>query len=184
MKIKLLESHDRLLEFVKQSDYIEKGCQDCINNRPEEFLNYPFYIFAHKRQIPLDEKIIIFNQDLKNSILDLSYVRQYNRIENVPEVRFIWSPRLTKPKAQSNSLLFKVYPPEQVRPIWIIPEKELWGQYKKGNLIENELITDSIYYFNNYREKLEVKEEDDLSDEKINDIYRAISLSKKPRQFI
>ena len=49
MKANKLESHDRLLELHKKKDIIEKGCQDCIDNRPAEFEDHPFYIFAHKR---------------------------------------------------------------------------------------------------------------------------------------
>lgn len=153
MKLDRLETHDRLLYFKKQSDYISQGCQDCINGRPEEFKNHPFYIFAHART----------EDDGVNK-------------------RLIWTPRLTKPKAQTNSLLFKAYPPsDKIKIIWMIPARELWNQFKKGNMIANKTIVESLYEFQHHRDKLEAREEDDLSDEVIDQIYKEISMRAKPK---
>ena len=141
MKLNLFETHDRYEHFTKQSFDIAECCQDLINKRP--FGDYPFYIFAHARTS--DDGVT---------------------------KRLIWQPRLTKPKAQTNSMLFKAYPgTDIIKVIWIIPARELWGQYKKGNVTQNKTVSESIFNFQNKRELLESKEEDDLSDEKIAAIY-------------
>lgn len=117
------------------------------------FGNHPFYIFAHTRT---DD-------------------------DGVTK-RLIWQPRLTKPSAQTNSMLFKAYPgTDNIKIIWMIPAKEMWTQFQRGMLTENKLITESIRDFQNNREKLEAKESDDLSDEAISSIYLEISRSaQKP----
>ncbi len=92
--------------------------------------------------------------------------------------RLIWQPRLTKPKAQSNSMLFKVYPgKDTIKVIWMLPAQELWSQYEKGFVTENKTVSESIYNYKNHKEKLESKEPDDLQDWQIDDIYNDISRS-------
>ena len=146
MKIEILDAHDRLLHFNKQADYISQGCRDCINNRPQEFGNYPFYIWAHTRTE-----------------------------DNGSDKRLIWQPRLTKPKAQTNSMLFKAYPPgESIKICWMIPDRLLWNQYQKGNLTENKLIMNSIFAFENKRIQLEASEDDDLPYHIVDAIYNEI----------
>ena len=180
MKVSLGDAYDRSQYFKQQADYISKGCQDCFNNRPDEFANHPFYIFAHKREINLDERIALFNQDQINFMSDARKPRLWRSLEEVPSTRLIWSPRLTKPSPQTNSMLFKAYPPgDNIRVIWMIPDREMWGQYKKGNLTENKIVVESIYDFENHREKLGAKENDDLPDEEVKRIYDAISRSRQ-----
>lgn len=180
MKINRLETHDRLLHFQKQADHISQGCIDCTNNRPPEFQNYPFYIFAHAREISIDERISIYNNDLQSSLIYANYIRQYPSIESLPTSRLIWSPRLTKPSAQENSMLFKAYPPgDTIRPIWLIPTRELWSQYKKDNMTENCLVSESVHAFINAKEKLEAAEEDDLPEERVKQIYMEIGRNAK-----
>lgn len=145
MKINILDAHDRLKHFTKQNFDIGECCQDLINKRP--FGNYPFYIFAHART-------------------DDDGVRK----------RLIWQPRLTKPKAQTNSMLFKAYPgTDIVKVIWMIPSPEMWDQFQKGLLLENKIVSESIYNFKYFKDKLEANESDDFSDEKIDAIYSEIS---------
>jgi hypothetical protein len=117
------------------------------------FRDHPFYIFAHARTD-----------------------------DDGSTKRLIWQPRLTKPKAQSNSMLFKAYPgTDLIKVIWMIPTRELWDQYTKGKMMENKTVSESIWAFQNNRKKLEEKEEDDLSDEQIAAIYKEISTSaRKP----
>lgn len=156
MKIKTLnrlETHDRLLEFMKGDDYISKGCEDCIKNRPEEFGNIPFYIFAHPRTD------------------DDGFTK-----------RLIWAPRLTKPKAQTNSMLFKVYPPDNIRIIWMIPPREMWDTYKPGQITHSNTIWESITSFETARETLERPENDDLPEEKIQNLYLEIAKNAKYRK--
>lgn len=152
MKIDRLDAHDRFEYFTKQSFDIGECCQDLINKRP--FGDYPFYIFAHART---DE-------------------------DGVTK-RLIWQPRLTKPKAQTNSMLFKAYPgTDVIKVIWMIPAPELWSQYAKGLMTQNKTVSESIEDFQHNRNKLEEKEDDDLSDEKIDAIYKEISLNAKRKQ--
>lgn len=145
MKLDKLETHDRFQHFTNEQFSIGECCQDLINQRP--FGSHPFYIFAHART---DDDGIT--------------------------KRIIWQPRLTKPKAQTNSMLFRVYPgTDVIRIIWIIPQRELWAQYEKGKITENETISNSIHDFEHNRQKLEQKEPDDnLSDSQIDSIYDEI----------
>lgn len=184
MKLNFFETHDRLQHLHKQADYISIGCQECINGRPPQFENYPFYIFAFKKQIAIDERIELFKLDLYETLINPLLLRKYKSIEEVPTDRLIWSCRLTKPHAQTNSMLFKCYPPDGIRPIWILPIRELWEQYAKGKLIENEFVIRSIYDFEHNRELLESSEEDDVQEERAKYIYEQIALSTKPRMII
>lgn len=167
MKIQRNDAHDRFLEFGKQADYISEGCQDCIKNRPDEFEQHPFYIFAHKRELGIDERWAIF--------VDGGYLD----IKNVPTHRMIWSPRLTKPSAQENSMLFKYYPStDLINVVWLLPDKALWDQYSKGKMTENKLVYESIQLFKSNKAKLEEREDDDLSEQHANAIYKKIAQGK------
>jgi len=154
MKLNRLETHDRLLHYKKNDFDIGICCQDLINKRP--FGDYPFYIFAHVRT---DDDGI--------------------------KKRLIWQPRLTKPKAQTNSMLFKAFPgSDNIRICWMIPAPEMWAQYKKGNITEDEITSWSIEQYKNNRTQLEMKEPDDLEDWQIDDIYTEISKSIKPKPLV
>lgn len=149
MKIDTLETHDRLEHFNKQDFSIAECCQDLINKRP--FGDYAFYIFAHART---DDDGIT--------------------------KRLIWQPRLTKPRAQTNSMLFKASPAtDLIKVLWIIPARELWGQFEKGKMTENETVCLSIYEFENNRAALEAREDDDLSEIEIDMVYCQIAASAK-----
>ena len=112
------------------------------------FGNHPFYIFAHAR-----------TED-----------------DGVTK-RLIWQPRLTKPKPQTNSMLFKAYPgTDVVKVIWMLPDRMMWNQYTQGKLTENKTVCDSIYDFEHNREKMGEKENDDLSDTAIDAIYKEIAI--------
>jgi hypothetical protein len=70
-------------------------------------------------------------------------------------------------------MLFKAYPgTDNIKVIWMIPDRNLWGQYKKGNVTENETVAQSIWDFRFNRNELEQPEKDDLSDIQIDSIYR------------
>lgn len=152
MKVNILDAHDRYQHFTKQSFNIAECCQNLINQLP--FGNVPFYIFAHTRTD-----------------------------EDGCTKRLIWQPRLTKPTAATNSMLFKAYPgTDVIKIIWMIPARELWAQYKLGNVTENKTVLHSIEMFEYHRKKLEMKEEDDLSDDKIEQIYRDLSIEARRKQ--
>jgi hypothetical protein len=153
IKINPLDAHDRFTHLTKQNFDIAECCQDLINKRP--FGNHPFYIFAHART---DD-------------------------DGVTK-RLIWQPRLTKPRAQTNSMLFKAYPgTDLIKVIWMIPARELWEQFEKGKLTENQTVCESIHAFKTDRAKLDAAEPDDLSESEISRIYTEISweANSKPR---
>lgn len=154
MKINILDAHDRLLFFQKQADYISMGCLDCINNRPLEFKNYPFYIYAHARTA--DDGV---------------------------SKRLIWAPRLTKPWPETNSMLFKYYPAnDTIKIIWMIPDPVMWDQYQEGNVTESKIVLESIDNFKHHTRKLRSKEPDDLPDHMIKAIMREIGRNFKLKQ--
>jgi len=163
MKVTFGDAYDRSQFFNQQSDYVNKGCDECVRNRPPQYGSWPFYIFAHQRTIETDERIALFNQDTTNWILDPTSKRLWKTIDEVPSTRLIWSPRLTKPAAQTNSMLFRHDPryPGDYVVIWVIPAKALWDQYKKGNLTENQTIVESIDNFVNRAHILEKPMEED-----------------------
>lgn len=141
-----METHDRLLHVKKQDFSIGECCQNLIDHKP--FGNRPFYIFAHTR-----------TDDTQPGVK-----------------RMIWQPRLTKPRAESNSMLFKAQPnSDVVRIIWMIPAVELWDNFSKGKMMEDPMVVESIYNYQNNRAALEAKEPDDLTDDEIHAIYVEIS---------
>ena len=120
------------------------------------FGDVPFYIFAHART----------EDDGVNK-------------------RLIWQPRLTKPKAQTNSMLFKAYPgTDAIKVIWMIPDRCMWEQYQRGNVTQSKIVAESIYDFIYDRDRLEAKEDDDLDDLQIDAIYQEIARDAAPKAMI
>ena len=152
MKLNRLETHDRLQHFTKQAFDIGECCQDLINQRP--FGEHAFYIFAHPRT----------DDDGVNK-------------------RMIWQPRLTKPMAQTNSMLFKAYPgTDNVKIIWMIPERHLWKNFGRNQLTYNALILESIELFKSNRSLLEQQEKDDYTDAEIAKIYDEIAQQARTKK--
>lgn len=142
-------------QFFTKQNFDISECCQNLINQ-RPFGEYPFYIFAHART---DE-------------------------DGVTK-RLIWQPRLTKPKAQSNSMLFKAYPGSDIiKILWMIPAVELWEQFEKGKMTENKTVYDSIQAFKLNRNSLEQKEPDDLSDEQIDQIYRDLSYNAKEKKMM
>jgi hypothetical protein len=129
-----------------KQDFSIAECCQDIINK-RPFGDHPFYIFAHARTE-----------------------------EDGVTKRIIWQPRLTKPAAQPNSMLFKAYPgSDNIKICWMIPDALLWSQFRKGNVTENSLAVWSINMFQFHKKKLEAKEEDDLPDDQVDAIYRQFS---------
>ena len=155
MKINILEAHDRKQHLIKnESEIIAQGAEDCLkkNNLSLQLQDKsPYiYIFAHPRTS--DDGV---------------------------SKRLLWQPRLTKPAPQTNSYLFRVKSKTDVlEVIWCIPQKELWGQYKKGNITESELVLWSIDQYENHRKKLAEKDKDDLQDWQVRDIYELLDRNR------
>lgn len=68
-----------------------------------------------------------------------------------------------------------------VKIIWMIPERELWDQYHRGNMTQSETVVESIYRFQHDREALEAPEEDDARDSEISDAYKNISVAARSK---
>ncbi|CAB4132438.1 hypothetical protein UFOVP255_14 [uncultured Caudovirales phage] len=141
-----LDVHDRL-SFVKEQQ--SENIADVIKMfiKKDPFGGYPFYLFSHSRLH-----------------------------ENGSSTRVIWQPRLTKPKAQTNSMLFRLNPKkdDEVMVMWMIPEREKWHLYSKGSMFENPIVVESVESFQNDRQRLEAPEQDDLPDHTVQEILRNI----------
>jgi len=148
MKINRLEAHDRLLHFKKdQALNIFQGAEDCLKKNRlsiglQQYSPY-IYLFAHPRTS-----------------------------EDGVTKRMIWQARLTKPCAQTNSYLFRATSnTDLIEVCWLLPPKETWDQYKKGNVTEHEMVLWSIDMFTNHRAELESIDTNDVSDEAARNIY-------------
>lgn len=152
MKLDRLETHDRLLHLQKdQSASITQGADDCLKRNPLSLAlqrHSPYvYLFAHPRTM-----------------------------EDGATKKMLWQPRLSKPAAQTNSYLFRAQSNTDILEIcWMIPPREMWGAYRKGNVTASDIVTWSIAKFNNNRPALENSYPDDYSEDKIRDIYRIIA---------
>ena len=151
MKIDRLEAHDRLLYLKKtQGPTIAEGVEMCLKGNKDclsmqEYFPY-VYIFAHPR------------------------TEECGAVK-----RMIWQPRLSKPKAQTNSYLFRALSKSDVvEVIWLLPPRELWKQYEKGNVTDSEDVRISIFNFVHCREALEAPHKDDFSEEKVKRILLSI----------
>lgn len=151
MKLNRLETHDRL-EHLKenQSLNVGQGAEDCLKKNKLSMAiqeKSPYvYLFGHPRTA--DDGVT---------------------------KKMIWQPRLTKPKAQTNSYLFRAKSNTDLMEIcWLLPPEEMWKQYQKGNVTEHELVNWSIEMYRNHKYKLEMREFDDLSDEEARKIYKQI----------
>ena len=144
MKINRLEAHDRLQHLHKdQWETISKGASDCMlrNKDSLEIQSVmPYvYLFAHPRTA-----------------------------DNGVDKRLLWQPRIVRPKPQENSYCFRgTSHTDIIEVCWLIPPKEMWGQYKKGNVTESDIVSWSIHQFTNHFADLDKPHRDDLSDEAI-----------------
>jgi hypothetical protein len=152
MKLNRLETHDRLGHFKEdQAINIFKGAEDCLKKNRlsiglQQYSPY-LYIFAHPRTA--DDGVT---------------------------KRMLWQPRLTKPKSQTNSYLFRVISnTDQLEICWLLPPREMWAQYFKGKVTEYELVIWSINQFLNHRNILDTPDPEDLNDERVRQIYITVA---------
>ena len=153
MKINRLEAHDRYKFLLKdQSDAVSKGAEECLKKNPLSL--------AYQEKSP--------------------YVYLYGHArthENGVDKRILWEPRLTKPKPEPNSFLFRAKSKsDNLEICWILPPVEFFSQYKHGNIIEKASdVSWSIYQYLNNREELGKPEQEDLPDNKCKDILLNIA---------
>ncbi len=151
MKVNRLETHDRLQHLIKdQSQNIFQGAEDCLKKNPlslalQEKCHY-IYIFAHART----------HDDGVNKVM-------------------YWDPRLSIPTPETNSYLFRaISNTDTIEVCWIIPPREMWDQYKKGNVTESNWALWSIDQFQKNRKALSNPHPDDLPEEKARFILKAV----------
>lgn len=156
MKVNRLETHDRLQHFIQdQSASIAQGAQECLKLNSlslalQEKSHY-IYIYAHPR----------------------------THDDGVTQ-RMLWQPRLTKPKMEENSYLFRAQSKtDNLEICWLLPPKNLWAQYIKGNVTEHELVIWSIEQYKHNRARMEEKEPDDLQDHVIEHVYQQVRAEHK-----
>ncbi len=143
------------LQHFTSQNFSISECCQDLINQ-KPFGNHPFYIFAHSRTH-----------------------------ENIAIKRLVWQPRLSRPKPQTNSMLFKAYPgTDIVKIIWMIPAREMWGSFKKDQMTASPDILASINTFENDRRSLENPEDDDLSDIEIDAIYRQIGIEARRKKMM
>jgi len=151
MKLNVLDTHDRYLELMKNfSNIMSQGCEDCLKKNPLSLAlqaKSPYiYIFAHPR----------------------------TGSDGATKTMY-WQPRLSKPKAQSNSYLFRcISRTDIVKTIWMIPNEETWGQHNKGNVTEQNIVRESIWRFIFERKELETPDPDDLPEQAAKAIMRDV----------
>lgn len=156
MKLNRLEAHDRLQHLKKdQSANVFQGAEDCLKKNPlslaiQEKCPY-VYIFAHPRT-------------------------HDNGIDKV----LYWDPRLSIPEAQTNSYLFRaISKTDIIEVVWMIPDKTMWNQYKKGNVTEHNWCRWSIEMFKTNKKELEKPHPDDLPEEMTRIILKRIVDEKR-----
>jgi hypothetical protein len=131
-----------------QSAKIWEGADECLRRNPDslrlqEKCHY-IYIFAHPRTA--DDGV---------------------------SKRLLWQPRLVKPSAEPNSYLFRAQSHTDILEIcWLLPPRELWGQYDMGKVCESNWAAWSIEQFKNNKKELEKPFIDDLTDEQAVNIFK------------
>lgn len=158
MKINRLETHDRYQHLIQdQGLNIFQGAEDCLKRNElslaiQEKCPY-VYMYAHPRTA--DDGVT---------------------------KRMIWQPRISKPKPQTNSYLFRAQSKTDIIEVcWLLPPREMWKQYRKGNIAESEVVLWSIGMFENNREGLELPHEDDISEENAKTIFRQILIEHEQK---
>lgn len=140
MKIDRLETHDRLEHFKKdQNDSVNDGLMTCLQHNPLSIAyqeRSPYiYVFAHPKTREDGVKVMY------------------------------WQPRLSKPKMETNSYLFRIRSfSDECEVMWMLPPKEVWPEYEEGKIAESEIVLWSIGQYRNNKEKMEHPEPDDLPD--------------------
>lgn len=151
MKLDRLETHDRLIHLHKdQALNLSQGAEDCLKRNPLSLslqARSPYvYIFAHPRTH--DDGV---------------------------RKRMLWQPRLTKPVPQENSYCFRaISKTDNLEICWLIPPRDQWSQYQKGNVTDHAEVRYSIEQFKINPKRLGEKEPDDLDDEVIRKIYAVV----------
>lgn len=151
MKLNVHEVHDRFKYFLKdQWESVSKGAEECLFRNPDSLAiqdKSPYlYIFAHTRK----------TDDQRND-------------------RLLWQPRLSIPIPETNSYLFRANSKTDILQIvWLIPKREFWSQFQKGNVTESDYYAWSIDQFLNNRHNLSKPHPEDMLEERGRLILKSI----------
>lgn len=160
MKVDLFETHDRLLHLQKdQWEQLSQGAEECLKSNPMSIaiqMKCPYvYLFAHPRAVDWQEKLDY-----------LAGVRM-----TPPSTRFLWQPRISRPRPQENSYCFRAISKSDIIEVcWLLPASELWDQYYEGKVTEHDLTSWSIHKFKNNFKELDQPHPDDLPEERQRNI--------------
>lgn len=156
MKLNLHETHDRYEHFIQnQWEIVSKGAEDCLKKNPDSLAiqqKCPYvYLYAHPRTA--DDGI---------------------------NKRLLWQPRISRPKPQTNSYLFRAQSNTDIIEVcWLLPPREMWPQYEEGKVTESNLVAWSINMFLIHLEDLARPHPDDLPEERSKQIFKEIHAWKK-----
>lgn len=113
------------------------------------------------------------------------YIYQFvKRVDDVTGVKKMYhQPRLTKPDPIPGTTLLRADPqnPEEVTIIWTLPNEENFNLYKYGKLFADPFVFECVEKFLKNPRELMKKEEGDLSDQRIREIYKDIHLKNRKR---
>ncbi len=138
-----LDSTQRWKENSEQ-DWVNT-LQDLIQKKP--FGDHKFYVFM--------------------------FVKRVNDITGVKKMYM--QPRLTKPDPVPGTTLMHVNPkyPEEATMIWTLPNENNFKLYQQGKQFADSFVHESIDKYLKNPKALMRREEGDLSENEIRDIYRA-----------
>lgn len=126
-----------------EKDWVD-NFQDLVQKKP--FGNHKFYVFMFVKRI--DDRAGI--------------------------KKMYMQPRLTKPEPLPGTTLMRVNPkyPEEAVIIWTLPNENNFKLYKKDKQFSDPFVYECIDKYLNNPRALMKREEGDLSEDKIRDIYR------------
>ena len=160
MKVDRLETHDRLEHFQNdQLDNINKGIMDTKRNELYQAIQdrCPYiYVHVHARTA-----------------------------EDGVTKKVLWHPRISRPESSDNAMLFrcKAYS-DEVEICWMIPDKAMWDQYKKGNITEHSEVLRSIDEYKNNKEKLDKPHLEDLPENIGMQILQDVKVALRQDKFM
>jgi hypothetical protein len=114
------------------------------------------------------------------------YIYQFvKRVDDVSGIKKMYHhARLTKPDPLPGSTLLRADPrdPDNVTIIWTLPNEETFGLYGEGKLFADPFVYECIQKFLKTPRSLMQKEEGDLPEDRIREIYKNIKQKKMYEQ--
>jgi len=98
------------------------------------------------------------------------------RLDDVSGIKKMFmQPRLTKPEPLPGTTLLQVDPkdPGTAKMIWTLPNENNFGLYGEGKMFSDPFVYECIQKYLHNRRELMVKEEGELSEPEIREIYKA-----------